>query len=696
MKDVKKEHIPKYDKFLWLELIGFDNRQEDMGVGEYIDNLGFIPDGISIFMSGADFVHFHNGLKEDEEFPADIGAYLTAGSFEKKQADPAWTKYQLKAVINGLHSYGVKVYFSVFTISLGDRFHKEWINEHPEVAISAVKEWQKGYPVINPLKRLNDGSFYEDFFVEKLVEVSLDYEFDGYHLVDGYNHGWLQLCHADYSDDMLGQFLEKNNTRLPDNVIENCGNDVNKITERGNWIWHNKRREWIDFHVERWEHFYRKVVDNLHRIGKEAVCNTCWTRDPLEAIYRYGIDYKKLAAAGIDRFVIETCGAGGEMLSTVSRARFSVPFFHVIMSTSLLTKAYIPEAEICFNNCTQDITEGWSILRHAPAFLEKEIYSYSNLYNYDKKGNLERCFDGLQVCLAASIYPEEWQWLKGKWDLGFSTKPVAISDITLVWSDKAFAKELDDYLNTRCGITSNILYHLMAKGAPVYSSINIEHLKAIEKPVLIINPHLYPVSDIKKIIENKKAPVIMIGRKVELPYESDFEIEDVYKPNQMSLNVYGVKLDLDFDIFMDGKENIPDDFNAIKEAPTFFDEQYFRKVSNSFWNACISVINLIVDSEVKTISEGNVDSGWLKVQTIKKQDGKYRLLIANDCFQYAETDFVANYDIAQIKTISQFYEKPITPYRIENGHRENGNGNKFFLRFPPKGMGVVDIEFKKE
>ena len=165
----------------------------------------------------------------------------------------------------------------------------------------------------------------------------------------------------------------------------------------------------------------------MHGEGKEAACNTCWTRDPLEAIYRYGIDYKRIAATGVDRFVVETCGAGGEMLNTHSRARYSEPFFHVIRATALLTRAYAPEARIEFNNCTQDVTEGWSILRHAPAFLEREVYAYSNLYLRGRNGGLTRCFNGLQVCLASATRREEWRWLKEKWDLAWSAQPAAVS-----------------------------------------------------------------------------------------------------------------------------------------------------------------------------------------------------------------------------------------------------------------------------
>ena len=196
--------------------------------------------------------------------PRTSASYLGNHYVEKKQPGPAWTKYQLKTVIDGLHAHGVKAHFSIFPNSRDDFFHKEWLGEHPEAAMAVANSWDR-HPIINPLKRLNDGSYYEDFLVRKMVEVCSDYGFDGCHLVDGYNHGWMQLCHGDYSDDMVAQFVEHGGVALPKDVLEACGGDVAKVKARGAWIWGNQRRAWIDFHVDRWERYFRKVVEGVAR-----------------------------------------------------------------------------------------------------------------------------------------------------------------------------------------------------------------------------------------------------------------------------------------------------------------------------------------------------------------------------------------------------------------------------------------------
>jgi len=685
-------NIPSYDKFLWLELIGFDNLQEDMGVKKYIDNLGFIPNGISIFMWGPDFVHLHKGLDEDEEFPPDIGAYLDCFYHDKKQTGPAWTKYQLKKLVEEFHSYDVKIYFSIFPHSLGDRFHKEWVSDNLEVAVNPIENLEPWFPTIHPLKRLRNGDFYEDFFVKKLVEVVNDYDLDGFHMVDGYNHGWYQLCHAEYSDDMVEQFIQHSKIKFPEGIFSKCDDNINSVTKRANWIWKNKRRAWIYFHVDRWETFYSKVVKAMHDNNREVACNTCWTRDPLESIYRYGIDLKKIAATGVDRFVIEATGTGGEALDSVCRARYSVPYFDVIMTTSLLTRAYLPEATIEFNNCVQDITEEWSFLHHAPASLEKEIYSYANLYAYDSNGKPQKCFDGLQVCLAADVEKHEWKWLKEKWDLGFSTNIENIEGLTLVWSDNVFAKELDYYLDTRCSLTNNVLYHLLAKGAPIYSSVDISNIDKINNPLLIVNPQLFPEHELEKILNYSAAPVVMIG--TECP-KTDFGFKDIFAPDALCFGIRGAKVDKIISIRNNEKEVIPEDYYDITEPPSFYDEQYFRKVSEDFWDNCVEVINELVGNRLKPDDKNEKDSECFRVATVRQQDGGFRFFIRNNSFRYIKSTFKTVRDIQEINSLTVPKGRPIFTYNnIKDALQPDCHGKKFALRVPPKGMRIIDIKFK--
>ena len=91
-----------YPKALWVELIAFDNQAEDMGVQAYLDNLGLIPGTVSIFMWGPDFIHLHNGLETDGEFPADIGAYMDPYFDGPKKSRAAMDKIPAEKIDSGV------------------------------------------------------------------------------------------------------------------------------------------------------------------------------------------------------------------------------------------------------------------------------------------------------------------------------------------------------------------------------------------------------------------------------------------------------------------------------------------------------------------------------------------------------------------------------------------------------------------
>lgn len=52
------------------------------------------------------------------------------------------------------------------------------------------------------------------------------------------------------------------------------------------------------------------MVTALHGAGRKAVINSAWGRAPFESLYRYGIDYQRIAATGVDAIIVETVAAG--------------------------------------------------------------------------------------------------------------------------------------------------------------------------------------------------------------------------------------------------------------------------------------------------------------------------------------------------------------------------------------------------
>jgi hypothetical protein len=163
---------------------------------------------------------------------------------------------------------------------------------------------------VDAFSQLADGSLFEDYFVPQLVATLEYYGFDGWHGADGWGPLPGKVEILSLSDGVVSQFAEWLPRELPTEVGGACGTDQPRIEARGEWIWQHERQAWIEFYAERWEQFWRKAITALHAAGKRGVVNNAWTRGPCEVLYTYGVDYRRLAAAGVDGFVAETVVAG--------------------------------------------------------------------------------------------------------------------------------------------------------------------------------------------------------------------------------------------------------------------------------------------------------------------------------------------------------------------------------------------------
>ncbi|MEI6504243.1 MAG: hypothetical protein WCP21_24790, partial [Armatimonadota bacterium] len=101
-----------YEAWLWTELLAFDNTSCDLGVGEYLERLGFTPTGISLMASASDFIVLHEDLSEERPlFPDVCARFGQAGNEERQRQD--WTNFQLRDLVAKLQAAGVQVYVSV-------------------------------------------------------------------------------------------------------------------------------------------------------------------------------------------------------------------------------------------------------------------------------------------------------------------------------------------------------------------------------------------------------------------------------------------------------------------------------------------------------------------------------------------------------------------------------------------------------
>ncbi len=279
------------------------------------------------------------------------------------------------------------------------------------------------------------------------------------------------------------------------------------------------------------------------------------------------------------------------------------------------------------------------------------------------------------VCLADGLQRHEWQWLTDWWGLAFEETPKRIVGATLVWSEKALERQLDDYLKTRRFTSHKLLYELTTLGAPVFCAADVKDLDAIDGPILVLNPQLFPEDELAAVLAYRRGPVIVIGGKVEGMAKADVEFEDMYAPDQLRFAAYGMKGEYGAGVMSDGEETIPDDLMSAAEPPFYMRELYFRKVSQGFLAECARAI-----AEAAGAVKVLVRPDAIRVQAMEMEDGRLRLMVANDSHYYVVTELDVQREIESVKVKGAYPRTdPV------------GNGSRFWVKVPGKGIVVLDV-----
>lgn len=667
---------PMCERWVWTELLAFDVEQPDYDVKSYLDTLGFAPDVISLLISAADMILQHESLEKDRVLPGDFCSRDGHDGNEVRRRQ-VWTAHQLRDLIARLRRAGVKVYLSGFVHYLNNQFHHEWLTDHPEC--KQVMTTLGRCDALNVLARTADGSYLEDSFARQLVRVCTDYGFDGWHGPDGYGPLNVPLHIVDCSDDMIGQFVESGQRDLPEVVTAPSNDEPARLKARMDWIWRHRRMEWIAFYVDRWTRFWRKIATSLHAIKRGAVVNSAWTRDPFEAIYRYGVDYRRLVDdAGVDGIVVETV-AGGQTLLDNSRN-----YHYDYLAMLLLIKAHVPNTKlICLCN-TKDVIEDWDLLRHGPATIEREMYALSNIYHMRADtGQLARCTDGYLACLGDGITREEWRWLDKQWQLGFHPMPRRTIGATLVWSGDALQASVAEYPATRRWNTHRIVHKLMECNAPIQSAVDISAIERIEGLLLVTNPHLLSERERVKLLQSKK-PIVAIGADFNGWPKGTLELVDNIAHDAMRCRLYNASADIAFDPKPQEIKPLPEDRINIPDPPYFRGELVVTPVTRPFLKACAALIRQTGGNDFHLSDEAVPDVtiyvAEIGVMMVEQEPGVYRVALRNMDTIYGRPRLDIGRPIEKVKVRSSF---PITTVRPK--------GSAFSVVVPPRGVVVCDV-----
>ncbi|MBQ4259545.1 MAG: hypothetical protein IJB84_04675 [Lachnospiraceae bacterium] len=508
--------MPKeFGNYIWMELIGFDNEKDDCGVEDFLATAGFVPAGIFLLVTSIDIINTHQGLNHEYELDEFFCSYA-GHPYNDERARQRWTNYQLKKLVSALRKHGIESYISIFDfVSPKKEF------PHTEIYTTAWLDGKaESQSCVYMTKRFSDGSFYEDFFLASAIKLLGDYGFDGIHLADGVCRPRYPLQWADMSDDMLAQ----------------AGITIPDGEDRANFIAKNKRNEWITFCTLRWGQYLKKVVCGIHEAGFKVAVNSTWTKDPMEAEYRYGVDYKMLSTLPIDLCVAENGAPTICMIDTPSNAGYKQSYeerktvHHAFRASLMLIGVCMQDMKLVPLYPVRDTLEQYDVVHHLPTALPKHSAAIFSSFEWRKEG-LVPIISGNTFCLGDGLSADNWRYLRLCADNAYVEKVSGIPGATIIWSDERNKKEIAELISHRTPSTHRLLTLILRRGAAVFKTAHIDNLECVKGDILVTNPHLLPEDELEKIKNYTDGRIIYLSAdKVETYYSAEFNPSGVGFP----------------------------------------------------------------------------------------------------------------------------------------------------------------------
>ncbi len=477
-----------FQNTVWIELIGFDNTKSDFGVQDYIDTIGFVPDMISLHLTSVDFANNHRGMEREYRLPVYACSYGGhANNDDRARQD--WTNYQLRGLVRELKSHNIKAFFSFFDLDYPTGLDDLplFSDLHPELIARCTnpEEHERGILMI---KRFADGSYYEDYLLKKLIETAKDYELDGIQLADGISVPRNAIWFADFTSD----------------IIEQTGIEVPENEDAAKWINRYKRRELMDFYRRRWTGFMVKMIRRLKKENISVTVLSAWGRDPLEAIYRYGVNYSEYAAAGADAVIVQDVSADLAILGYEDNHNYYMDyerrrFVHSEFLANLMCiKAHLGSVPLLPLFMLWDNMEQWDVIHHTPTAMQRAAAANFNHFCL-VDGKYEPVTNGPHFCLGDALKPGDWEFVKLCWDNGYTESVNDIPGATFIWSAKRMENEIDGVITRGLTHSAMWLAHLLRHGAQISKIANISDIEQISGNIIVANPSFLPEGEAEAV-----------------------------------------------------------------------------------------------------------------------------------------------------------------------------------------------------
>lgn len=647
----------------WIELIGFDVDAKDFGVSDFLQRTSGNVEGVSFLFSNVDFVNTHDGITGKNLSPCESS--YGAHPYNEERARQVWSDVRLKELIGEFHGHGVKVVFScfnTFTYGLdGEMQMGKFCAAHREI-------WdcnKDGNPVygVNVLKHLKDGSLYEDYLFSQLDRVIRDYGFDGVHVADGISTARLSVQNGDFSDDMVGQFLDSGDYPLQRTVDTKAA-----YKSRRKLILKNYYEEYVTFLSNRWAEYYKKMFATVKGL---IVFNNCWTLDPFEALYRYGFDYAKVKDFAAYGVMIEEISATRPILCKQDNAGYEstlqdgAGYHYKYMLMQMGNRVCMPERRLLPLTPIKDDAEQWDILRHNPMELHRDIVRRNNIFAY--RNGLVRCTDEPFYCTSDAVPKKDWDWLFEVYDKSGGEMPESVCGFTVLYSQSRIYKELHEYIRTKNYTSQEFHFELLQYGLDISCMARADDAAKIKSPVLIFNYEDLTESE-KRAVKECSAPTVVIGRADDLDGE---KFDAGYPVTVRNVKVYagaGKDFAEAAGRFRFTKTERGDKLGGLWTAPLSY-----NRLPAAYFKILVKILSAICELPQPT---DGVHICKLKA----KEEGVYRYLISNDRYCYALPKIAHTKKIKSAKSLFKYEGYPVYT-----------DGDAFIDRVPPRGISVVEI-----
>ncbi|MBE7042410.1 MAG: hypothetical protein E7399_02835 [Ruminococcaceae bacterium] len=688
---------------IWSYMRCFDHDKEDYGIEEYLQKIGRKPEGFCALVVHPDMVHQHPGMEKEHLFPPHLCGCRKDPRYLSEQTyrEFSWTNYQIRGLTQALHKRGMKLFISMMGYYYLDLFHEEWLGQHKELLMETTTRTEE----LVCLKRLKDGSFYEDFLIAQLKKVMQDYHMDGVHLCDRFSPLSEPLADGDYSTDMVEQFMEHTGIILPQNLMAHLGEDsAEQKTARQQWIWYHQRESWIRFYDWRWTVFYQKLCRAMHEIGCQVSTLGMYVSDPLRSMYSMGTNISHLTKAGVDFFTPNLLPTSVKMNSGRGESKFvAAPMFHRYMAYVTATKGLAPNAKLYQMLGIRDEEEEWDVLHHAPNQLERDLFTAMSYQLITKEG-VQRCIERPFVTIGDSIEKQDWDLVNQYMDAIDSMNIKQVISPVLYWSDTANEKMLAAHIKTRRPSAALLQAYLQSFGAYCGGVVRSDDLDVHQGPLFIPDFDLLSEEE-QSILLGKKLPLLAIA-------PSDYDISGLgatlcikdrfstYPQQAFLLHVPAPKdmTPLEELLAQDDKTpNLPSEERLDDSKLNVMYDMYFQKVTKGFQQACAMLFR-----HMDSLSNPFTSDAGLMVH--QEDVGTYIVLVYNHQDEHYQRSLVtANRKIDTVTTLSSFPYRPVLfvdqvtspgETRVVAKRLDSASGNTFQLKIKPAGVSVFRIALK--